>query len=42
MRKTWSAALATATLAMAVSACNTVAGAEEDVESVAQEVDEKI
>jgi predicted small secreted protein len=42
MPKTWTAIVATATLALAVSACNTVEGAGEDVDSVADKVDEEL
>jgi len=42
MVKTWTAAIATATLALAASACNTVQGAGQDIESVADEVDEEL
>jgi len=42
MPKTWTAAVATATLALAVTACNTIEGAGEDVDSVADEVEEEL
>ena len=40
--KTWMVAVATAALALSVSACNTVDGAEKDVKSVAKEVDQEL
>jgi predicted small secreted protein len=42
MLKTWTAVIAATTLAMAASACNTVEGAGQDVESVADKVDETL
>jgi len=40
--KRWTVAIATASLALAASACNTIDGAGEDVDSVADKVDEEL
>ena len=40
--KRWTVAIATAALALAASACNTIDGAGEDVDSVADKVDEEL
>lgn len=42
MHTRWSAVLAAAALALAVSACNTARGAGEDIESVGQEIDKQL
>jgi len=42
MRRTLTVAIATAALALTVSACNTIDGAGEDVDSVADKVDEEL